>query len=134
MAQGCHMACEDSCVHAAGVSAFQAPGKRQKVAAAQEAGAKGGTPLGPQLPETPRPAGLPHLKVPTPGSMGGAKATMESSTAAPIPVSTSSVPAYLSLFLCSVSGALTIEDVFVDLVWARSVIRATVSRDYQRLC
>ena len=85
-------------MHAAGVSAFQAPGKRQKVVAAQEAGAKGGTPLGLQLPETPRPAGLPHLKVPTPGTFGGAKATMESSTAAPIPVSTSSAPAHLPLF------------------------------------
>ncbi len=53
-----------------------------------EPGAKNG-PLIVQLPEsfqTPRPAGLPHLKVPTPGT-AGAKATMESSTAAPVPVS-----------------------------------------------
>ncbi len=73
--------------HTAGVSAFQAPGKRHK-AHMHEPGAKNG-PLIVQLPEsfqTPRPAGLPHLKVPTPGTAGG-KATMESSTAAPVPVS-----------------------------------------------
>ena len=73
---------------AAGVSAFQAPGKRHK-AHVHEPGATNGHPLTVQLPEafqTPRPAGLPHLKVPTPGT-GGAKATMESSTAAPVTVS-----------------------------------------------
>ena len=69
----------------AGVSAFQAPGKRHK-AGLQEGGAKGGPSPALQLLETPRPAGLPHLKVPTPG-MGGAQATMESSTAAPFSVS-----------------------------------------------
>lgn len=50
----------------------------------QDAGAKGGLPPAVQLPETPRPAGLPHLRVPTPGA-GSAQATMESSTAAPFP-------------------------------------------------
>lgn len=72
----------------AGVAAFQAPGKRHK-AHVHEPGAKNGQPLNVQLPEafqTPRPPGLPHLRVPTPGT-GDAKATMESSTAAPIPVS-----------------------------------------------
>ena len=72
----------------AGVTAFQAPGKRHK-AQAHEPGAKNGQPLTVQLPEafqTPRPPGLPHLRVPTPGT-GDAKATMESSTAAPVPVS-----------------------------------------------
>lgn len=55
-----------------------------------EAGAKNGQALTVQLPEafqTPRPVGLPHLKVPNLGTMGSAKATMESSTAAPVPVS-----------------------------------------------
>ena len=77
---------------AAGVSAFQAPGKRHK-AQAHAHEAKIGQTLTVQLPEafqTPRPAGLPHLKVPTPGT-GGAKATMESSTAAPVPVSPGSL-------------------------------------------
>ncbi len=64
----------------AGVSAFQAPGKRHK-AHLQDSGAKGGPSPALQLLETPRPAGLPHLKVPTPG-VGGAQATMESSNAA----------------------------------------------------
>ena len=68
----------------AGVSAFQAPGKRQK-AHLQESGAKGGPFPAVQLLETPRPAGLPHLKVPTPGG-GGAQATMESSNVAPFSV------------------------------------------------
>ena len=71
----------------AGVSAFQAPGKRHK-AHPQEGGAKGGPSPALQLLETPRPAGLPHLKVPTPG-VGGAQATMESSNAAPFSVSPS---------------------------------------------
>ena len=69
----------------AGVSAFQAPGKRHK-APLQDSGAKGGPSQALPLLETPRPAGLPHLMVPTRGG-GGAQATMESSNAAPFSVS-----------------------------------------------
>ena len=81
------MRCFEAHARYAGVSAFQAPGKRHK-AHLQEGGAKGGPSPALQLLETPRPAGLPHLKVPTPG-VGGAQATMESSNAAPFSVSPS---------------------------------------------